>query len=96
MLGKNAYSWSKSNTKIRYPQEKGRFFLQSIQIETEYVTLGQFLKMIDVIGSGGLAKWYLEEYQVYVNGEIEQRRGRKLKPGDQIEIPDVGKFEIIE
>ncbi|MET3699783.1 S4 domain protein YaaA [Bacillus oleivorans] len=70
--------------------------MQSIQIETEYVTLGQFLKMIDVIGSGGLAKWYLEEYQVYVNGEIEQRRGRKLKPGDQIEIPDVGKFEIIE
>ena len=76
--------------------KKGRCLLKSIQIETEYVTLGQFLKMIDVISSGGLAKWYLEEHQVFVNGEIEQRRGRKLKPGDQIGIPDVGQFEIKE
>ncbi|WP_279326840.1 S4 domain-containing protein YaaA [Bacillus litorisediminis] len=69
--------------------------MKSVQIETEYVTLGQFLKMIDVIGSGGLAKWFLEENEVRVNGEKEQRRGRKLKPGDKIEIPDVGDFKII-
>ncbi|WP_279326259.1 S4 domain-containing protein YaaA [Bacillus litorisediminis] len=69
--------------------------MKSVQIETEYVTLGQFLKMIDVIGSGGLAKWFLEENEVRVNGEKEQRRGRKLKPGDKIEIPDVGEFKII-
>ncbi|RDI40868.1 S4 domain-containing protein YaaA [Falsibacillus pallidus] len=67
-----------------------------IKIDTEYITLGQFLKLADVIQSGGMAKWFLSEYEVYVNGEQDQRRGRKLRAGDQIEIPDVGTFVVTE
>ncbi|HBY90062.1 MAG: S4 domain-containing protein YaaA [Ruoffia tabacinasalis] len=58
-----------------------------IEITTEYVTLGQVLKITDIIQSGGMAKWYLSEYFVYVNDEEEQRRGRKLREGDVIEFP---------
>ncbi|WP_335871927.1 S4 domain-containing protein YaaA [Bacillus sp. 2205SS5-2] len=65
-----------------------------IQINTEYITLGQLLKMADLIQSGGMAKWFLSEYQVYVNGEQDQRRGRKLYPNDKIEIESVGLFDI--
>lgn len=58
-----------------------------IEITTEYVTLGQLLKITDIIQSGGMAKWYLSEYFVFVNEEEEQRRGRKLREGDVIEFP---------
>lgn len=69
--------------------------MTEIQIDTEYITLGQFLKAADVIQTGGMAKWFLSEYEVFVNGEQDQRRGRKLRTGDKIEIPAVGEFTIV-
>ena len=65
-----------------------------IQIETEYITLGQFLKLADIIQSGGMAKWFLSEHEVFINGEQDQRRGRKLRAGDRIEIPEAGTFIV--
>lgn len=44
--------------------------------------------MAGVIGTGGEAKFYLAEIAVQVNGEPEQRRGRKLYPGDLIIAPN--------
>lgn len=66
--------------------------MNEIILETEYVTLGQFLKLTDIISSGGHAKWFLQENDVLVNDELEDRRGRKLRAGDIVEIPEVGKF----
>jgi len=57
-----------------------------IKITTEYVTLGQFLKLADIISSGGEAKFAVKEMDIYVNGEREDRRGRKLYPNDKIEV----------
>lgn len=70
--------------------------VQDILIDTEFVTLGQVLKMTDAISSGGMAKWFLSEHVVYVNGEIDDRRGRKLRNGDVVNIPGVGRFRIVE
>lgn len=67
---------------------------KEIIIETEIITLGQFLKLAEVIQSGGMAKWFLSEYEVYINGEQDQRRGRKLTVGDKVEIPEVGVFVV--
>ncbi|QQZ09455.1 S4 domain-containing protein YaaA [Heyndrickxia vini] len=67
---------------------------KNVSIETEIITLGQFLKLAEVIQSGGMAKWFLSEHDVFVNGEQDQRRGRKLSVGDRIEIPSVGNFVI--
>ncbi|KOO45915.1 S4 domain-containing protein YaaA [Priestia koreensis] len=69
--------------------------MKEVRISTEVITLGQFLKLADVIQTGGMAKWFLQEYEVYVNQEPENRRGRKLKDQDIIDIPDVGKFVVI-
>ena len=47
-----------------------------------FLTLGQFLKINDIIQSGGQAKYYLLENDIRVNGESEKRRGRKLNKDD--------------
>lgn len=70
--------------------------MKIIEIETEYITLGQFLKAADIISTGGMAKWFLSEYEILINGEMDQRRGRKLRTGDKIEISGVGSFTIKE
>lgn len=62
--------------------------------EKEFITLGQFLKLAGIIQTGGQAKWYLSEHTVLVNGEEENRRGRKLYEGDEVEIPDDGVYEV--
>jgi ribosome-associated protein YbcJ (S4-like RNA binding protein) len=41
-----------------------------------------------------MAKWFLSEHEVFVNGESEDRRGRKLRTGDQVDIPTVGQFVV--
>ncbi len=69
--------------------------LEQIEIESEYITLGQLLKEAGVIDTGGMAKWYLSEYIVYVNGEEENRRGKKLRPDDQIDLVDGRTFVIV-
>lgn len=70
--------------------------MENLQIGTEYVTLGQMLKMTDAISSGGMSKWFLSENEVLVNNEVEVRRGRKLRDGDLVSIPGVGQFRIVE
>jgi ribosome-associated protein len=69
---------------------------EEIKIDTEYITLGQFLKLADVIQSGGMAKWFLSEHDVFINGEQDQRRGRKLRSGDQVSVPGFGEFSITQ
>lgn len=68
--------------------------ITEIQIQTEYITLGQFLKLADIIQSGGMAKAFLGENDVFINEEFDVRRGRKLREGDLIDIPDIGIFAI--
>lgn len=58
----------------------------NIYIESEYITLSQFLKIADIIQSGGEAKIFLASNDVYVNGELDTRRGRKLRDGDTVEV----------
>ena len=69
---------------------------EEIKLNTEFITLGQFLKLADVIQSGGMAKWFLSENDIFINGEQDQRRGRKLRVGDKIHIPGHGEFLITE
>ncbi|MCY0875444.1 MAG: RNA-binding S4 domain-containing protein [Firmicutes bacterium] len=49
-----------------------------------YITLQNLLKSEGLIPTGGSAKWLLQEESVLVNGVREQRRGRKLYEGDQV------------
>ena len=60
--------------------------MKEIKINKEYITLGQMLKFTAIISSGAMAKMFLAETEVIVNGDKEDRRGRKLYPGDIIEV----------
>lgn len=57
-----------------------------IKINTEFITLAQMLKMADIVQSGGQAKYAVKELDIKVNDELENRRGRKLYPGDRITV----------
>ena len=57
-----------------------------MEISTEFIKLDSFLKAVNAVGSGGEAKLIIADGQVLVNGEVEFRRGRKLRPGDRVEI----------
>lgn len=48
------------------------------------LALGAFLKLAGVAGTGGHAKLLVQEGEVSVNGEVETRRGRTLRPGDVV------------
>lgn len=68
--------------------------MKKIKITTEYITLGQFLKLADIISTGGEAKFFLvSDALILINGEEDRRRGRKLRTGDVIQI-DNQKFVI--
>lgn len=67
--------------------------MKIIKISSEYITLGQFLKFVGIIDSGSMSKIFLMKNNVYVNGELENRRGKKLYPGNQVLINDI-KYEI--
>lgn len=51
-------------------------------------TLGQALKVAGIAGTGGEAKVLIQLGEVLVNGEVEERRGRKLQKGDLVEVGD--------
>jgi Uncharacterized conserved protein len=56
-----------------------------MQINGEFIKLDSFLKAVNAAASGGEAKIMVTEGFVSVNGEVEFRRGRKLRPGDFVE-----------
>ncbi len=69
-------------------------FMKEAPITTEYITLGQFLKFMNIVSSGGIAKALLENEQITVNGIIEVKRGRKCYPGDVIDIVGDDTYKI--
>ena len=54
----------------------------------ETIKLDQFLKLAQVVESGGQAKHLIQMGLVFVNGSIEMRRGRKLRAGDVVVVDD--------
>ena len=55
-----------------------------VPIRDASIRLGQFLKLAGLIDSGADAKSVIADGLVDVNGEIETRRGRQLRPGDVV------------
>ena len=53
------------------------------------VRLDQYLKLVGAAQTGGHAKFMIQEGEVFVDGEVETRRGRKLRGGEQVEVEGV-------
>ena len=60
--------------------------MEEVKIRQPFIKLGQLLKYLDLIETGGDEKDFLENVDVYVNNEIDRRRGRKSYPGDEVII----------
>lgn len=56
------------------------------RLQTEVIELQQLLKAVDIVSSGSEAKLFLQEHEVRINGEQDQRRSRKLRVGDAVLI----------
>lgn len=60
--------------------------MKIIKIKTPFIQLQQLLKFADVVEEGADAKILIQEGYVALNGETETRRGKKIYPGDEVEI----------
>ena len=58
--------------------------MTEITITTEFIKLQDFLKFANAIESGGMAKTFIQEGEVLVNGEVCTMRGKKIRPGDTV------------
>ena len=58
--------------------------MREIAVRGDHITLGQLLKVAGFVGTGGEVKYFLQETSITVNGEHDNRRGRKLRPGDTV------------
>ncbi|BAL90432.1 hypothetical protein AMIS_52120 [Actinoplanes missouriensis 431] len=60
--------------------------MRDVSIGGDMIRLGQFLKLADLIDTGGEGKILIASGDVAVNGEVDTRRGRQLHPGDVVEV----------
>lgn len=58
--------------------------MEIIPLHSPFITMGQLLKYAGIVGSGGDVKMFLTETSITVNGEHDNRRGRKLYAGDTV------------
>jgi ribosome-associated protein len=70
--------------------------MHEIEISTDTIRLGQFLKLANLIDSGSDAKFLLAEGEVMVNDEVEIRRGRQLRAGDIVEYDGIAVRVVAE
>ena len=68
--------------------------MEKVYIHTEYIKLQQVLKLAGLVDQGSDVKYYLSENMVYVNNELATERGKKIRPGDIVEVKGVGAVEV--
>ncbi len=60
--------------------------MENIIITTEFIKLQDLLKFANLVSTGGEAKIIIQEGEVKVNGEVCTMRGKKIRPGDIVEL----------
>lgn len=55
-----------------------------IEIRDDSIRLGQLLKLASLVDDGAMAREVINSGEVTVNGEVETRRGRQVRPGDVV------------
>jgi len=68
--------------------------MEKVTIKTEFIKLGQVIKLASLVGQGSDVKILIAEGMVKVNGEIATQRGKKIYPGDVVEVEDMGSVMV--
>jgi len=69
--------------------------VEQITISTEYIKLQQLLKLAGVVDQGSDAKIFILQGKVKVNDVIATERGKKIRPGDLVQVEGMAKLEVI-
>ncbi|MDD5944116.1 MAG: RNA-binding S4 domain-containing protein [Clostridia bacterium] len=68
--------------------------MEKVSISTEYIKLGQLLKLASIVSNGSDAKLLIADGQVSLNGEVVYERGKKVHPGDRVDVKDMGSIIV--
>ena len=68
--------------------------MDKVTIKTEFIKLGQVIKLASLVGQGSDVKILIAEGLVKVNGEVATQRGKKVYPGDVVEVEDMGSVMV--
>ena len=60
--------------------------MEIIKLKEDFIKLGQALKAAGLVDSGVEAKFVIQDGLVFVNGNVELQRGKKLIDGDIVEF----------
>lgn len=69
--------------------------MDTVSIKTEFIKLGQLLKLASLVSQGSDAKILIANGEVLVNGEVELQRGKKIRPGDIVELKGEGSVKVV-
>ena len=67
---------------------------EKVLINTDYIKLGQLLKLASLVSQGSDAKTLIVNGYVSVNGETGLERGKKIYPGDLVEVEEFGSVKV--
>ena len=62
--------------------------METFELTQEFIPLNALMKVLDWVPSGGVANQLITDGEVVVNGEVELRKRRKLRTGDQVQFMD--------
>ena len=65
-----------------------------VSINTEFIKLGQLLKLAGLVDSGSDAKMLIADGYALLNGEVVLERGKKIYPGDRVELKTIGSVVV--
>ena len=68
--------------------------VDKVAINTEFIKLGQLLKFASIVGNGSDAKMLIADGIVKVNGVVVTEKGKKIHPGDVVEVEGMGSVEV--
>ena len=68
---------------------------EEIKIKTEFIKLDSLLKFAGCVETGGIGKEIIAEGRIKVNGEVCTMRGKKIRPGDKVQIDEIGTELVI-
>lgn len=68
--------------------------MEKISIKSDFIKLGQLLKFASIVSNGSDAKLIISDGLVKVNGNVVCERGKKIYPGDVVEVEDMGSVAV--
>lgn len=66
-----------------------------VSIRDSEIKLGQFIKLANLVETGGEAKEAIAAGVVQVNGAVDTRRGKALRPGDEVTLVDADTGDVL-